>query len=165
MLTKRILALLLSFSVNWCLAGVVLWWAYDFGPGLTGISHGHALVLVTKMGLVITVLTVSVWVLADQKWGASSGWRSFMRVAWATAIVLLSFALIVICRRILWRPEQGDKAFFPILDTIISEFFKEFLWLNYVLEVVPVMCCISGALYLIQLRLANKIPSPKSIQH
>jgi len=66
--------------------------------------------------------------------------------------VLLAYGLVIEGRRMLWTPEQGNKAFSPIFNNTNGLFFKEFLWLIFFLEIVPIMGFISGVLYCLKVQ-------------
>jgi hypothetical protein len=73
-----------------------------------------------------------------------------LKLAWKTAVVLLGYGVLIEGRRWFWTPEQGNKAFSPIFNDANSFFFREFLWLIFILEVIPIAGCSSGILYHLQ---------------
>jgi hypothetical protein len=157
--TKRVAIFLLSFCLNWSLSAILLWWTYDMDSFANGgaYSHNRAFVLVVKMGLIITLLTTVVWAVALRKPRIGLRRRAVWSVGWKTALILLVYALMIEGRRLSWTPAQGNKAFSPILNDVNSEFFREFLFLIFVLEIVPIMGCISGILYSLQVAVIDPL--------
>ena len=112
--------------------------------------------VVGKMSLIVTILTVVVWLFVRHRSRGGSQRRLVWSVAWKTAIVLVLYVFIVLVRRQLWDPSQGDdSAFLPIVGNVNGEFLSEFLWLIFVQQVVPIMAFASGLLYLAQARAAK----------
>lgn len=154
---RRIATLIVCFGIYWCLSGAVLWWMYDIDPLIRGgfYERNQALVLVSKMGLIISVLTTIVWLLAKWRPAGLPRWRLGWKVAWKTAVILTAYALIVLLRRQLWTPSQGMNdyaAFLPIVGHVNGQFLSEFGWLSFLLQVVPTVALLSGVLYYLQVR-------------
>ncbi len=153
----RIGLLLMLLSVYWCVAGTALWWSYDIGPLIRGghYERGQAVAIVAKMGLIITVLTSAVWLLEMRRKTGGSSWRIGWSIGWKTAVFLLAYAIIVVTRRHLWNPSQGvsdNVMFLPLVGSVNGNFFSEAGPLSFVLEIVPIMGCVSGFLYALQPR-------------
>jgi hypothetical protein len=151
---KRVVIFLILLCLNWGLAGAVLWLAYDIGPFIKGGAYNQhqALMFVAQMALVITVLTTIIWILAGRQKEGRSGWRSAWRVAWQTALVLALYALVVLTRRQLWNSSQGINDWAMFFGYVNARFFSEAGGLSFLVEVVPIMGCISGVLYFLAVR-------------
>jgi hypothetical protein len=150
--------LLIFICTNWAICCLVIWWRYHINLLIRGGSYqrNEALSLVGKMSLIVTILTAAVWLFVRHRTLSDSRWRLVWNVAWKTAIALVLYVFIVLVRRQLWTPSQGDdSAFLPLVSRINGEFLSEFLWLIFLLEVVPIMAFVSGLLYLAQARAAD----------
>ena len=155
---KSNILLLIFICANWAICCLVIWWRYNIELLIHGGSYqrNEALSVVGKMSLIVTILTAAVWLFVRHRNRTCSQWRLVWNVAWKTAIVLILYVFIVLVRRQLWTPSQGDdSAFLPIVGNVNGEFLSEFLWLIFVLQVVPIMAFASGLLYLAQARAAK----------
>ena len=152
MRARRVIIFLISLCLNWCLSGVVLWLAYDISPFIKGgaYSQNQALLMVAEMGLRITILTAIIWILTARQKLSRSGWRAGWNVAWRTALVLAVYAVVVLARRQLWKPDQGINDWAMFLGYVNARFFSEVGGISFLIEVVPTLACISGALYSLQ---------------
>jgi hypothetical protein len=152
------IVLLIFICANWASCCLVIWWRYHINLLIRVGSYqcDEAMSAVGKMSLIVTVLTAAVWLFVRHRSRSGLKWRLVWNVAWKTAIVLVLYVFIVLVRRQLWDPSQGDdSAFLPIVGTVNGKFLSEFLWLIFLLEVVPIMSFVSGLLYLAQARAAN----------
>jgi len=149
---KRVVVFLIFLCLNWGLSGGVLWLAYDISPFIKGAAYdrNQALTLVAQMGLVITVLTTIVWILAARQKVSRSSWQSGWRVVWQTALLLAVYALVVLMRRQLWMPSEGINNWAMFFGYVNARFFSEVGGISFLLVVAPTMACISGALYFLQ---------------
>lgn len=142
----------------WCLAIAVLWWAYDMSSLVRGgfYTRTEALLFVTKMGLIVSVLAGLIWFLQGRTRYAPLGlWRRGWAVFWRTVLIHLAYASLVIIRRQLWEPGQGmdDYAtFLPLVGHVNGQFFSELKWLSFVVVVVPIIGWISAMLFLFRLQ-------------
>jgi hypothetical protein len=136
------------FLFYWVVSALVLWRAYSISPSIRGgyYEHHQALVLVTKMGLIITVLTSFAWLLLIRK--RQKVWTAI----WRTAVVLVGYAAIVLAR---WT-FSSSNAFVGILGSVNGHFFSEFDWLGFVLYVTPVMSGVSGVLYFVHRKIHDQ---------
>ncbi|HXJ38532.1 MAG TPA: hypothetical protein VNH18_04590 [Bryobacteraceae bacterium] len=144
----------------WCISAAVLWWAYDLSSLVRGgfYIRGEAVLLVTKMGLIVTVLAGVIWFLQGRKTQESRSWRRGWAVFWKTVLVCLGYAGLVIMRRQLWQPSQGisDSAmFWPLVGHVNSQFFSEFKWVSFVAVVVPIIGWISAMLFLLRVQVIS----------
>jgi len=138
--------------IGWLLSMGVLWWVYDITPLIQGgfYTHDRALRLVASMGVILISLTAVVWLFAANRNGNESPRKRAWAVCWKTALVLTGYAIIVVVRRMQWRPSQGlndDAMFLPFIGRINAPFFSEVGWVAFILEVIPLIACISGLLY------------------
>lgn len=148
------LSLATFFLLYWGICAGVLWWAYDISPLIQGgyYQPHQALALVTKMALVVTVLTGIVWWFIIRRRKTDNAGRAAWTAAWQTAVVMAGYAVFVVGWRQLSGTPASDSAFVPILGHINSHFFSEVGGLTFLLDVTPVMGCISGILYFIGCR-------------
>jgi hypothetical protein len=145
------------FLLYWSASAGVLWWAYDISPLIRGgyYERHQALVLVTKMGLIVTVLTSFVWSFILIRKKSSNPQRAAWNAAWQTTLFLCGYAAVILAR--LQFGDFGtplpDRAFLPIIGTVNSHFFSEAGGLSFLLSVAPIMGCVSGILYFAAVRL------------
>jgi hypothetical protein len=148
---------LIVLGAYWCIAGIVLWWSYDISPLILGghYQRRQALAIVAKMALIVTVLTSLVWLFVMMRKVSGSRWRIAWNIGWKTAVFLLAYAIVVVTQRQLWNPSQGinDNAMFlPLIGNVNGRFFSEAGTLLFILEIVPIMACVSGLLCALQPR-------------
>lgn len=142
------------FLLYWGVCAGVLWWAYDISPLIQGgyYQRHQALVLVTKMAFVVTVLTGVVWWFIMRRKKTRNAGRAAWTATWQTALVMAGYAVFVVGWRQFSGTPASDSAFVPILGHINSHFFSEVGGLIFLMDVTPVMGCISGILYFIGCR-------------
>jgi hypothetical protein len=133
------------FPLYWTISALVLWWAYSIGASIRGgyYEPHQALVLVTKMGLIITTLTTLAWLLLLRRR------RKVWTAIWQSAAVLMGYAALVLARWHFSSIPAEDSAFLPIVGNVNSYFFSEFQWLGFMFYVTPVMAAVSGVLYFV----------------
>ena len=143
-------SLLIILGVYWCITGMVLWWSYGITQLVRGgyYQRNQALSLITKMALIITVLTAMMWLLEQRRNVIGSRWQSGWRVACGTFLLLLGYAAAILMRLQFghYTVPLDDSAFLPILGHVNSHFFSEAGWLIF-LSHVPIMASASGILY------------------
>jgi hypothetical protein len=142
------------FLLYWSISAAVLWWAYDISPLIRGgyYERQQALVLVMKMALIVTVLTGVLWSFLIRLRKNDNARQGALAAALLTALVLAGYAIVVIGWRQFSGTPASDNAFVPIVGSINSHFFSEAGGLSFVLNVAPIMGCISGILYFIRCR-------------
>jgi hypothetical protein len=147
--------LLMFFLLYWGMSAVVLWWSYDLSPLIRGgyYEHHQASLLVTKMGLIVTVLTSVVWLFMRRRKTSRRSWRGAWTAAWQTTLVLAGYTALILARLQFSRTPASDSAFLPILGSINSHFFSEVGWMSFLINVVPIMGCVSGTLYFLHCRI------------
>ena len=143
------------FLMYWSVSALVLWWAYSISALIRGgfYEHHQALVLVTKMGLIITVLTSLAWLLIMRRR------RTVWTAIWQTALVLIGYTALILARLQFSATPADDSAFLPLLGSINSHFFSEVGWLVFLLYVAPVMGGVSGVLYFLHRRIVDRFQS------
>ncbi len=159
--SSSIFFLFLFLIVNWCVSGAVLWWVYDMAMQIGGGHYGRneALRYVAEMGLITTVLTALVWIQVGMGMGGRRP-GPLWNVTWKTAAIQIGYTFIVVLRRQLWTPSQGmsdNSAFLPIVGHVNGRFFSEFLWVAFLVQVIPILALVSGALYHLQARISRKV--------
>lgn len=142
------------FLFYWGICAGVLWWAYDISPLIHGgyYERHQALLLVAKMALVVTILTSVVWVFILRRRRNGNAGIAAWTAIWQTALVMAAYAVFVLGWRQFSGTPASDNAFVPVLGHINSHFFSEAGGLIFLLDVTPVMGCISGTLYFIGCR-------------
>lgn len=133
--------------IYWCASCLVLWWVYHM--------WNRAPSLIAKMGLIITILTSTIWVAGRHGHRVSSRWRIDLTVAWRTAAVLAAYAVLVIIRLEVGPHTFTDSefsGFLPVVGHVNSYFFMEAESLSFLFGVAPMLGCISGWLYFGQMR-------------
>ena len=149
-----LVALLPVLGLYWFISGIVLWWAYEITHDIAigHYQHHQALVLVAKMGLILTALTSVAWLFRLRRRAKIPRWRIGWRAAWQTALVLIAYLSIVIAHlefRI--GPLKDDSEFSPLpahfMGHVHADFFSGLEGpLTFFFIVVPVMACVSGVL-------------------
>jgi hypothetical protein len=144
------------FLSYWATSLAVLWWAYDISPLIRGgyYDRYQALRIVTKMGLVITVLTGFVWLFRMRRDIRPPILRGAWAAAWQTGLILIGYSALILARLQFGKfsTPLADKAFLPILGSVNSHFFSEAGSLAFIFMVTPTMGCVSGILYFLQSR-------------
>jgi hypothetical protein len=142
------------FFLYWGVSACVLWWAYDISPLIRGgyYERHQALVLVTKMGFIVTVLTSVVWSFIMLRKKSSNARQAGWTAAWQTALVMAGYTAFVVGWRQFTGTPASDSAFVPILGSVNSHFFSEAGGLSFLLNVAPIMGCVSGILYFLRCR-------------
>jgi hypothetical protein len=156
----RLLLLLFFFLLYWGISAAVLWWSYDI-PALIHdryYEERQVLVLVTKMGLIITVLTSVVWLFMLRRDVSTRPWRMAWNAFCGTVLVLVGYTALILGRLQFSSTPAPDSAFLPILGTINSHFFSEAQWMIFVLN-APIMGFISGILYFVNAKFPSSIPT------
>jgi hypothetical protein len=149
----KAIVFLILLCLHWGVSSVVLWWAYDFSALVNGGAYyqRQALGLVAQMGLIITGMTTVIWLIAARQQGTRPDWQRGWRVAWQTAIFLATYALAILIRRQLWKPNQGINDWAMFFGYLNGRFFSEAGGLSFLTIVVPIMGTVSGILYTLRI--------------
>ena len=144
-----LVSLLVFLSLYWGISGFVLWWSYDLNPLIRGgyYERHQALALVAKMGFIVTTLTSIVWVVMRRRRVNGPPWRLIWKVAWRTLLILVMYASVILLRVQFSSEPATDAKFFGAVN---AQFFSETGSLSFLLNVVPIMGCVSGVLYWLQ---------------
>ncbi len=150
---RRSSLVFIALLIYWLIAASALWKVYDIGPLISGgyLSHGQAISVVTKMGLLLTVLTSGAWIWSSRQ---TSNKKTFLAVwrsaALRTFVVLFFYWLVVFIRREIWTPSQGvndDAMFLPFIGHVNAVFFAEVGWLSFLIGIIPCMGIVSGFVF------------------
>jgi hypothetical protein len=99
--------------------------------------------------MLTTCLTAVVWI-ASSYIHKRVTWLSLgIKTALETGGVLILYTAAVLAWRNNWTHEKGmsdSAAFLPFVGHINAAFFSDFLWLEYLVAVVPLMSLLSGIL-------------------
>jgi hypothetical protein len=110
--------------------------------------------------MITTVLTGLVWIQVRKGSEGSRSGGLLWNVIWKTAAIQIAYIFIVVVRRQLWTPSQGmsdTSAFLPIVGHVNGRFFSEFLWVAFLVQVIPILALVSGVLYHLQARISRKV--------
>ena len=147
-----LVGLAIFLAINWAASCLVLWFAY--GYQISDYPREDVLTSMWKMGLIITVLTCVVWLLADRKKATRRGWKGRgWNVIWKTCAILTLYVAVVLIWRNTWDASQGINEyamFMPIVGHVNGQFLSEYLWLIFLIQVIPFVGLISGGLYLLR---------------
>jgi len=152
-----------SLFLYWLITAIVLWWAYDIGSLIRDgyYQRNQALSAVSKMGIIVTLLTSIIWFVAKRRKTLDARWTLAWNVAWQTSLLLCAYVLIILVK-IQFRTDKGaldDSSFLPIVGHTNAQFLSESRSLSFVLHVVPVMGCVSGILYYLLVQLTRLVRS------
>jgi hypothetical protein len=112
-------------------------------------SFSQALFLAFKLSVLTTILTSLVWLLSPLFHKQQSKLELAIKTAVESGLILIIYTAVVFFWRQQWSPEKGMSeagAFIPFLHHVNAEFFSEFLWMEYLVCVVPVVAILSGIL-------------------
>ena len=146
---SRSLTLALKAGIFALCCSVCIWWAYSMGAPGSFRTHHEAALLTIQMAMLTTCLTAVVWI-ASSYIHKRVTWLSLgIKTALETGSVLILYTAAVLAWRNNWTPEKGlseSAAFLPFVGHINAAFFSDFLWLEYLVAVVPLMSLLSGIL-------------------
>jgi len=149
----RVVAVSLRLTVYWVLGCVLLWLSYGLSIQVNNGSRTKqsATISVMAMSLIISVLTLIAWFLYMRlSKPRGSGWRKGLMVFLCTGAALATYSTVVIVRRNLWTPAQGMSVYaqlLPVVGAVNAEFFSEFNWIIFLIEVIPAMSLASAILF------------------
>jgi hypothetical protein len=112
-------------------------------------TYNEAVLLTIQMALLTTCLTAVVWIVSPYVHKNLNRISLGVTTVVETVIVLALYTAVVFAWRQNWRPEKGlseSAAFMPFVGHINAAFFSDFLWLEYLVAVVPLMSLLSGIL-------------------
>ncbi len=103
-------------------------------------TYRGAVILTVEMSLLTTGLTAIVWIVSPYLHQHSTWISLTIKTALETGLVLTLYAAAVFAWRQQWTLEKGmseSAAFMPFVGQVNAAFFAEFLWLEYLVAVVP----------------------------
>lgn len=114
-------------------------------------SFDQALHLVFEMSGITTALVSIVWLLSPLIHKQQTWIGLAVKTGLETGLVLLFYTVAVLLWRgmwgnINWLQKLDASGFMPIVGSVNAEFFMEFLWLEYLVCVTPLMALLSGLL-------------------
>jgi hypothetical protein len=147
----RVLVIVAKYMILVPCTSICIWWAYSMGKQVNDrvLSLSEARRCVIEMSILTTTLAAIVWVAHPHILKQGRWMRLAIITTLQTALVLIAYTAAVFFWRNQWTPAQGmsDSAqFMPIVGHINAEFFSDFLWLEYLVVVVPLVSLLSGAL-------------------
>jgi hypothetical protein len=130
---------------------VCIWWAYSMNRAVGGGAHSlrQAMLLTVAMSGVTTALAAVVWITSPFLHKSQTWLGLAFKTAFETGLILCLYTAVVFACRQSWTPAKGlteEAAFMPVLGHVNAAFFSDFLWLEYLFAVVPVVSILSGAL-------------------
>lgn len=149
-----------SLFLYWLIAAIVLWWAYDIGSLIRDgyYERNQAFSAVSKMGIIVTLLTSIIWFLARRRKTADVRWKLAWNVAWKTALLLCAYVAIILAR-IQFRTGDGPINDSSFLGHTNAQFLSESRSLSFFFHVAPTMGVVSGILYYLVVQLTRLVRS------
>jgi hypothetical protein len=147
----RVLGILAKYVILVPCSSICVWWAYSMSKQVGGgvLPLPEAIRLVVEMSLLTTTLAAIVWA-AHPRIHRQGTWIGLaIKTTLETALILILYTAAVLFWRNEWTPGKGmseSAAFMPVIGHINAEFFSDFLWLEYLLVVVPLVSFLSGVL-------------------
>jgi hypothetical protein len=143
--------LVVNAAILFPCSAICLWWAYSMGMSVAGgaRSFSQATILTIEMSLLTTVLASIVWLLSPRLHKEQTWLGLAVRTAIETAAILILYTALVLVWRQQWKPADGlsaSAAFLPFIGNVNAAFFSEFLWLEYLICVIPLTAILSGVL-------------------
>jgi hypothetical protein len=162
--------LIVLLPIFWLASCGALWWFYDIGPLIRDgyFNRSQALTLVFEMGLILTILTTAAWIWSTRVAKEKALLKSWWSAAWKTFLILFVYMFAVLLRREVWTQSQGinDYAMFlPLVGRVNATFFSELRWLSFLIQVIPCMGVLSGALFCVQVRCGGWLRSNDRSPH
>lgn len=144
---------LTSILLYWLLTTILIWCTYGAGQAIISNStpRNDAATATAEMALIITILTIPLWLLRKRSHAPVPYWQRFWPVAWKTAIVLLLYACIVMMRGNRLTAVGAIRLF----DDVNGYFFGELGFLVFFPIVVPSVALLSGSVYSLNDRLVR----------
>jgi hypothetical protein len=148
---RRALVLIVKAAIFLPFCSICLWWAYSMGAQVQGgfYTYREAVLLAIEMSLLTTALTATVWIVSPYIHRQATWISLAIKTVLETGFVLALYTAAVFTWRQHWTPEKGmseSAAFMPFVGHINAAFFAEFLWLEYLVAVVPFVSLLSGVL-------------------
>lgn len=133
------------------LGSACIWWAYSMNRAVGGGAYTlhQAVLLTVAMSAVTTVLAAVVWVLSPFVHKRQTWLQLAFKTAVETGAILCFYVAVVLAWRQNWAPSKGltdEAAFIPVIGHLNAIFFSEFLWMEYLIAVVPLVSILSGIL-------------------
>lgn len=143
-----------ALFVYWALGVLVVWRSYSMSALVRGryYQHTQAIRLAAEFSCAVTFLTLIAWLLVRPRKFQSM--RSLgLGVGWRTFAILVPYVAAIVANFQFGTP-LPEPALLPFIGRLNQYFFSEFLWLVYLMQVVPVMTLFSAALYCLQTRVS-----------
>jgi hypothetical protein len=133
------------------LGSVCIWWAYSMNRVVGGGEYTprQAFLLTVAMSGLTTTLAAVVWIVSPFLHKRQTWLGLAFKTAIETGAILCLYTAVVFARRQSWTPAKGlteEAAFMPVLGHLNAAFFSDFLWLEYLMAVVPFVSILSGVL-------------------
>lgn len=133
------------------LGSLCIWWAYSMNRAVGGGAYTlrQAVLLTVAMAGVTTVLAAVVWIVSPFFHKRQTWLGLAFKTAVETGVILCLYTGAVVAWRQNWTPAKGlteEAAFMPVIGHLNATFFSDFLWLEYLIVVVPLVSILSGVL-------------------
>jgi hypothetical protein len=147
----RLFAIIAKAAILLPLGSLCIWWAYSMNQSVAGGAHNfrQALLLTIEMSGITTALTALVWIVSPYLHKQQTWIGLAIKTTVETGLILILYTAAVFAWRQNWTPAKGlteDAAFMPVLGHVNAEFFSDFLWLEYLVAVIPLVSILSGVL-------------------
>jgi hypothetical protein len=126
----KLLYVFMFVAVIWVFSCLLLWWAYDISPHLTGGFgiRSQALIAVAKMAFILALLVAASRLIEGEPKPGRRTVQTAWSLCWKGALILVGYGLVVMLHREFWKPSKGlnDGAMFlPVVGSINAPFFSE----------------------------------------
>ena len=133
------------------LSSLFIWWAYSMRLNVAGRAYSfhQAVILTVAMSAITTGLTAIVWIVSLFFHKRRPWLRLALKTTSETAVILILFVVVVSAWRQSWTPAKGlsdEAAFMPVVGHVNAAFFSDYLWLEYLVVVIPLVSITSGLL-------------------
>ncbi len=133
------------------LGSVCIWWAYSMNRAVGGGAYTlrQAILLTVAMSGLTTTLAAVVWIVSPFLHKRQTWLGLAFKTSLETGAILCLYTAVVFEWRQNWTPAKGfteEAAFMPVLGHLNATFFSDFLWLEYLIAVVPFVSILSGVL-------------------
>jgi hypothetical protein len=143
--------LIVKASIFMPCAAACLWWTYSMSAVIHGGAYAfsEALHLTIAMAGIATVLCSIVWLLSPILHKKQTWVGLALCTTLEAGVMLALYAGLVVWWRDQWTPQKGmteAAAFMPVIGHINAVFFSDFLFLEFLIVVTPLLAVVAGIL-------------------
>jgi hypothetical protein len=149
----RVLVILAKYVILVACSAISIWWAYSMSLQVKDgvLPFLEARRLVVELSVLTAALSAAVWIANPLVHRQGTWIKLAVTITLETALILILYTAAVFVWRDHWNPADGmsePAQFMPIVGHVNAQFFSDFLWLEYLCVVVPIVSLVSGALSL-----------------